>query len=567
MKKILFLLAFLINALLVFSQAPIPLNRLSRSSDRFMMMMSDTNRYASYQHFNYWLSKFADSLNLQNPYWLGSILPQQSVSIGAERHNFIISNGIIGSFATDTTANGWILQSYVSGLNADGVGKIGGRNYLTGKRYGIDFDGATPTILSGNVGLSLANEQVQDSTLDNAYRYIWTVPAGNALTGVGEYVREDSIEGVWLKTELEGGNDVNIETINYLDFSSSGESIYIDPSVSVFDYSFGVLSTLNEIGLSPFGIDIISKTNSDFSSYRDNSVSIGGENPEIRITKFNGVNSESRFISDGFDTYMYNAGSGQNSFGFFAATGGNLNTPAAIGNGKNLGEFLFNGYSNGAYRLAGGIRGNSKNVSGSTVQQDLIFFDNGGTARFTMDLTSQGNFTMTGYPNTRDDAGNPVNILATSAAGVEESHALAGVFETISAQSNSDQILASDVAATVLFQYVNQNTAEGMSIQGDTVVLIPNTGTYSANVQCSAEASLSNESTTIQFVGTNITDLGFNQPITIAAGGNGSSFGLNRVFTTSAANATLRFRVGASTWTSGSVFINAGCSLTVERKY
>lgn len=467
MKKILFLLAFLINALLVFSQAPIPLNRLSRSSDRFMMMMSDTNRYASYQHFNYWLSKFADSLNLQNPYWLGSILPQQSVSIGAERHNFIISNGIIGSFATDTTANGWILQSYVSGLNADGVGKIGGRNYLTGKRYGIDFDGATPTILSGNVGLSLANDQVQDSTLNNAYRYVWTVPAGNALTGVGEYVREDSIQGVWLKPQLENVGDVEINTDNSLNFeNSSGRLMGLDGGNGSFGNGFYVIepdvasTQITELGLESIGTGV--------------NVSVIDGTSAIPVR---------RFISDGFDTYMYNAGSGQNSFGFYAATGGNLNAPVAIGNGKNLGEFLFNGYSNGAYRLAGGIKGNSKNVSGSTVQQDLIFFDNGGTARFTMDLTSQGNFTMSGYPNTRNDAGTAVNMLSTSASGVEESHPLAETFGAIWLQSSTGVTNTGTQSQAITGFSVDLNdNSSNYVVFGDTVVQISLTGCYTISM-------------------------------------------------------------------------------------
>lgn len=513
MKKILFIL-FTLFTFSLSAQAPIKLTSIEASPDTGMTVITKDTLGKKLQRY-------------AQPRWLETVLPFRSVNINANRNNFIISNGIIGSFATDTTTNGWILQSYVSGVGADGIGKIGGRNYLTGKVYGLDFNGASGTVLSGYTGgVKIANNEVQDSTLDDSYNYVPMVRAGNTRTGLIDYVRDDSV-GTWLKPQLESGNDVDIETENLL-------SIYSSETLIGFETS-----------LDNLGDNIVVQDN-------------GNEQNGVGISRGRiAISRENKFkIQTGLST---------DSLGVI-----NFSKWGEVNQGDTLSAIRFDYSQEGADYYSEISSYALDDIGVDTSKGTSLAFSatpSGTQSRITQLILDGNSITIPTYPNTRNDAGNPVNILATSAAGVEESHALAGVFETISAQSHSDQILASDVAATVLFQYVNQNTTGGMSIQGDTVVLIPSTGTYSANVQCSAEASLSDESTTIQFVGTNIADLGFNQPITIAAGGNGSSFGLNRVFTTSAANATLRFRVGASTWTSGSVFINAGCSLTVERKY
>lgn len=308
-KRIFFLLIFFASFFCGKIIAQQALTTLQKSSSPNMMMMSNSSRYASYQHFSYWIGLYGDSLKILNPYWLGSILPSQNVTIATEKHNLIFTNGNIFSWATDTTGGNWIMQGYLDPSLSGGVGQWGARNYLTGKRYGINFNGATGTTLFGYPALYLANEQIQDSILNDAYTYVPTVQAGNTRTGAIDYVRIDSLNTTWLKPELEAGNNVDINSTTQTTMSLDSVQVFVgEAQDSIY---------INRRGASTFGTTNLLDMQGYFNS-----------------------NLTSRYIfSDPGYFYMQNWGNtvSEAPRQYFGSARGTKSSPSALQNGDNIG--------------------------------------------------------------------------------------------------------------------------------------------------------------------------------------------------------------------------------------
>ena len=356
MKKILSVL-FTLFSFSLLAQAPIKLTSIEQSPDTGMTVITKDTLGKKLQRY-------------AQPRWLETVLPYRSVSIDADNHNFIISNGNIGSFATDTSSNGWILQSYVSKAVADGIGKIGGRNYLTGKTYGLDFNGATGTVLSGNVNVTLANEQVQDGLLNASYQYGMFVSSA----GVVNYVRSDTLEyqpGLkW--TSRTSTADYNWRTITY------GNRLFV---------AIDSDNPTNKVMTSSDGVNWTSSSAAAANTWND--VAYG--NGLFVAVSSTGTGNRVMTSTDGV-TWTSRTSAADNSWNDVA-------------------------YGNGVF-VATSQTGTGNRVMTSGIQ-DLNTPPNNNIF--------QGDYTFAAYPNTRNDAGNPINVITTSAAGVIESHPVSEV--------------------------------------------------------------------------------------------------------------------------------------------
>lgn len=127
-----------------------------------MMMMSNQNNYASYKYFDDWLAIYGDSLNIQNPFWMGSILPSQSVSINAAGNNLLFLSGGINAWNTDTTSGNWLGFTGINPL------VLNGSHYFeqldSTQRIGL-FYNALGTNLYSISDIALLNSQVQQGLL------------------------------------------------------------------------------------------------------------------------------------------------------------------------------------------------------------------------------------------------------------------------------------------------------------------------------------------------------------------------------------------------------------------
>jgi len=398
MKKILSVL-FTLFSFSLLAQAPIKLTSIEQSPDTGMTVITKDTLGKKLQRY-------------AQPRWLETVLPYRSVSIDADNHNFIISNGNIGSFATDTSSNGWILQSYVSKAVADGIGKIGGRNYLTGKTYGLDFNGATGTVLSGNVNVTLANEQVQDGLLNASYQY--GMFASSA--GVVNYVRSDTLEyqpGLkW--TSRTSTADYNWRTITY------GNRLFVaidsdNPTNKVMTSSDGVNWTSSSAAAANTWNDVA------YGNGLFVAVSSTGTGNRV-MTSTDGVTWTSR--SAAVDNSWFGVAYGNGLFVAVSQSGtGNRVMTSTDGvtwtSRTSAADNSWNdvAYGNGVF-VATSQTGTGNRVMTSGIQ-DLNTPPNNNIF--------QGDYTFAAYPNTRNDAGNPINVITTSAAGVIESHPVSEV--------------------------------------------------------------------------------------------------------------------------------------------
>lgn len=195
-RKISLLAILLLVGFFAFSQTPTPLSSLQRSASPRMIMSSNDSRYASYQFFTPFWGDTVRAIINANPQWLGTFLPSGAVNINASGNNLIFTNGGINSWATDTTAGNWIMQYFLSPASSAGSGQIGARNWQTGKRYGLQFDGVTGTRLQSNTDLYLQDKRIQDTLLTPGYRYFPSVAPDSTSqrTGALTWTREDSLK-------------------------------------------------------------------------------------------------------------------------------------------------------------------------------------------------------------------------------------------------------------------------------------------------------------------------------------------------------------------------------------
>lgn len=486
MKKILFIL-FTLFSFLLSAQAPIKLTSIEQSPDTGMVTITKDTLGKKLQRY-------------AEPRWLEYALPRRNVSIDADNHNFVISNGNIGSFATDTSSNGWILQYYVSKALADGVGKIGGRNYLTGKNYGLDFNGATGTVLSGNVSLTLANEQVQDGELDADSVYVATVNEA----GVVDYVEKSTV-GTWLKPQLEAGQQVLINTntnfrltstSNYLGqysangTSHSGGGYYSTSQASGYNFDQSEESPFVQGSLNFTGLDYSKHTvneDDEIVSFSELDYNVDDDANELPTLGSLSVNSE--FLEDGATAqkrvdFTVNAYAGMNaaesavqSFKVFknAAQAGldgisiiqfsglaanttnapklvlsrsNLTTPGSTSwnttfasNNTVLGEINYstnqnNSFYSSAKIVATTTEQHTASALGSKLE--LSTTPNGTASQVVrVSISQNGDITQSAYPNTRDDSGLAANLISTSSGGLVQSRATAKVFPMFSAQNTN----------------------------------------------------------------------------------------------------------------------------------
>lgn len=486
-KRIFFLFIFFASFFCEKIIAQQALTTLQKSSSPNMMMMSNSSRYASYQHFSYWVGLYGDSLNILNPYWLGSILPSQNVRIATQKHNLIFTNGNIFSWATDTTSGGWIMQGYLDPTLSGGVGQWGARNYLTGKRYGITFSGATGTTVWGYPALYLANNEVQDSILNDSYTYVPTIQPGNTRTGAINYVREDSLNTTWLKTKLPSEN-VFINTAKFLSLYNGGDSIHLQAG-SIYKYGSQAIRNNYDAGLNFYG------------------------------------------IYDGFDEYRYAMGSGQQTTNFFRSNG-SVASPTAMGNGNLITEHHWYAYGSSfqdafsifvwgkmsGSTVLGATVGLGRNLDGNnSITNTVIYFD-----------TQTKDITETGYPNTRDDTGTPANMLYTTSTGLQQSKLLSSTFAFCNTTVSEATNLGIGVASVNLNTTSNFNgDATSYTIGANSIRLLK-TGVYTLTVQLGANFSAGDELTiaptlTGGSVGSTIQTLSFAVP-TAANYGNTFTF-------------------------------------------
>lgn len=484
MKKILFIL-FTLFSFLLSAQAPIKLTSIEQSPDTGMVTITKDTLGKKLQRY-------------AEPRWLEYALPRRNVSIDADNHNFVISNGNIGSFATDTSSNGWILQYYVSKALADGVGKIGGRNYLTGKNYGLDFNGATGTVLSGNVSLTLANEQVQDGELDADSVYVATVNEA----GVVDYVEKSTV-GTWLKPQLEAGQQVLINTntnfrltstSNYLGqysangTSHSGGGYYSTSQASGYNFDQSEESPFVQGSLNFTGLDYSKHTvneDDEIVSFSELDYNVDDDANELPTLGRLSVNSE--FLEDGATAqkrvdFTVNAYAGMNAaesavqsfkvfknaaqadldgisiiqFSGLAAnttnapklvlSRSNLTTPGSTSwnttfasNNTVLGEINYstnqnNSFYSSAKIVATTTEQHTASALGSKLE--LSTTPNGTASQVVrVSISQNGDITQSAYPNTRDDAGIAANIISTSTTGKLESRNMRKVFPMFTSQN------------------------------------------------------------------------------------------------------------------------------------
>lgn len=426
MKKILFIL-FTLFSFLLSAQAPIKLTSIEQSPDTGMTVITKDTLGKKLQRY-------------AQPRWLETVLPYRNVSINAERHNFVISNGIIGSFATDTTTNNWILQSYVSGIVADGIGKIGGRNYLTGKTFGLDFSGSTPTVLSGNVGLVLANEQVQDGTMSNDSTYVATVDSAGNLTYIERGVFNQNIfntDGTLLANRIMYGDNKSLSLRNMSGFSLRG-------TTATSGWDFVDTANINYLNLvRDNGVDNMVKGQT-ISSLQIKGRRNGSVATLSRVeTKYRGNGGNNRTAS------LLLGVSETTGFGGYSL---NIFSDSLILNKRVVIGYAVDTYPD-TYTSNAIVTVNGRDAV------DIFATDSVGVRKFA--IKSNGDIEATAYPNTRDDTGIAANVISTSSAGVLESRTMRKVFPMFTSQNTNLAFTGGGTLQDVgnLADVTNENTA------------------------------------------------------------------------------------------------------------